>query len=259
MGALTLTLLVASAGSALAASLPAARASAPAAAAAPAARGSAQIVLAARVVDKKPDGASFQFGSQEGVYCWTRVHGENGRSIKHVWKRNGRVIREMSLKIGADDFRTWSRKDTLWPGHWTVAVQDEDGRPLGPEMSFIVADAFEAGPGYTVEIRDVSPSHMEAVLIAADTAAVTAYKDDAGAIQDLLPGEHPVLTLHPPQMPESQDFFDLSFEASVLDAKRAPRTLSLALRKIPNPSRLEDWASTRKRLLAAADNTRAAR
>jgi hypothetical protein len=246
MGALTLTLLLASAAAALAASPPAAA-------------GSAQIVLASRVVDKTPDGRSLQFGSQDSVYCWTRVHGENGRSIKHIWKRNGRVIREMSLKIGADDYRTWSRKDTLWPGHWTVAVEDEDGRPLGPEMSFIVADAFEAGPGYTVEIRDVSPSRLEAVLIAADTAALSAYTDDAGAVQDLLPGEHPVLTLRPPQMPESQDTFDLSFEARVLDAKKAPHTLTLGLHKVPNPSRLEDWASTRKRLLAAADNTRAAR
>lgn len=237
--------------------------------------GRAEVVLASAVRDKQPQGAAFQFGSDASVYCWTRVRGEAGRTIRHVWKRNGRVYRVVPLTVGSDDFRTWSKKDALWPGHWTVAVEDEDGRAIGPESSFIVADAFDAAPGFRVEIRDVSGSGLEAVLVAKDTAAVAAYAPGAavlevtgasgkvfqksdgagqasGAPVDLVPGEKPEFTLALPALPASEAAFNLSFRAHVFDGDRADHAAVLTLRGVPNPARLEDWAATRRGLLAAA-------
>jgi cytoskeletal protein RodZ len=76
-------------------------------------------------------GDRFVEGTQ--VWFWTRVvGGKPGETIRHVWKHEGHGSSWVPLTLGAEHWRTHSRK-TLWEGsagRWAVEAVDGDGRVL---------------------------------------------------------------------------------------------------------------------------------
>ncbi|VAW66825.1 hypothetical protein MNBD_GAMMA11-601 [hydrothermal vent metagenome] len=63
------------------------------------------------------------------VYFFTELQGLGGHTLTHRWLYNGQVLAEISFKIAADRWRTWSSKNMLasWTGNWQVSVLDEGG------------------------------------------------------------------------------------------------------------------------------------
>ncbi len=69
---------------------------------------------------------------QTRVYYFTELLGLNGHTITHRWEYKGQVMAEISFKIEANRWRTWSSKNMLasWTGTWQVSVLDEGGNIL---------------------------------------------------------------------------------------------------------------------------------
>lgn len=246
---------------------------------------SAEVKIAPRIENHEPAGATPQYDSSDTVFCWTKVTGEGGRTIRHIWKHQGRVVRDIPLKIPSDSYRTWTKKANLFPGHWTVAVVDQDGQAIAPEISFFVADSFDAAPGYAVEVRGITDTSIDAVLVpAAGGPALVSYSPIApvqaltgrggklagaptpatfakmleakhlakseSTLENLLPGEKPHMTITLPPLPRDDEAFDLTFQAYLFAAQDAERSGAMRLKGLPNPARPEDWAATRRRLAA---------
>jgi hypothetical protein len=94
-------------------------------------------VKAAKNVEKyEPVEAGDTFAAKDTVWAWSRVTGEDGKTVKHVWKKDGKEEWSASLKIGSNDWRTYTRR-TVSAGSYEVEVQAEDGTKLG-SVSFTV-------------------------------------------------------------------------------------------------------------------------
>ena len=120
---------------ALAALLPAALAASAAVAQAP----TVEAEIAARIVDRMPEGAARAFGADVGeVYCWMRVTGAEGTTIHHVWI-HGEDEFSVPLTIGGNPWRSWSSKriPPEWAGDWRVEIRDDTGNLL-EALSFTV-------------------------------------------------------------------------------------------------------------------------
>lgn len=92
------------------------------------------------VEDRTLIGQATEFPVSVGkVYCFTRITGAKGTTIKHVWNANGSDVAELSFSIGADSWRTWSSKQITpgMAGSWTVKVLAEDGTLL-EELPFTI-------------------------------------------------------------------------------------------------------------------------
>ncbi|MFC1522637.1 DUF2914 domain-containing protein [Elusimicrobiota bacterium] len=90
-----------------------------------------KMALAAQIKDKEPVSESMEFDSAVGrVWCWNRILAKSfPTAIKHVWYADKKKVGEVSLKIKAQTYRTWSSK-TVWPGEWRVEVVSEDDKLL---------------------------------------------------------------------------------------------------------------------------------
>lgn len=97
---------------------------------------SVDIAVARTVVDRMPvdEGDSFPLDVGE-VWCWTRVMGGEGTTVKHVWMRDGVEMAEVPLNIGSGSWRTFSSKTIppYWGGKWRVEVRDEYGNVLASQ------------------------------------------------------------------------------------------------------------------------------
>ena len=69
---------------------------------------------------------------QQTVYFFTEILNGKDKSISHRWYYNDINIADVSLKIGADHWRTWSTKQVwhLTPGALKVQVLDAAGEVL---------------------------------------------------------------------------------------------------------------------------------
>ncbi len=97
---------------------------------------SVDIAVARTVIDRMPVDESNSFPVDVGeVWCWTRVSGGEGTTIKHVWLRDGVEMAEVPLNVGASSWRTYSSKTIppYWSGDWRVEVHDEIGNVLASQ------------------------------------------------------------------------------------------------------------------------------
>lgn len=94
---------------------------------------SVDIAVARTIMDRMPvdEGNSFPIDVGE-VWCWTRVSGGEGTTIKHVWLRDGVEMAEVPLNVSGNSWRTYSSKTIppYWSGDWRVEVRDEIGNVL---------------------------------------------------------------------------------------------------------------------------------
>jgi hypothetical protein len=66
------------------------------------------------------------------LYCFTRIEGAAGTTIKHAWYWQDALQREIPLSIGGSPWRTWSQKNIqpMQTGAWRVDIVGEDGTVL---------------------------------------------------------------------------------------------------------------------------------
>jgi hypothetical protein len=86
-----------------------------------------------RIENNRLVGQSDRFREGDRIWFWNRVLGGGpGRTIRHVWTKDGVAITNATLELGGSHWRTNSRK-TLYPGSagsWTVEALDEEGNVL---------------------------------------------------------------------------------------------------------------------------------
>jgi len=94
---------------------------------------SAEIQVGTAVENRDIVGAADSFASSVGkVFCWSRVTGASGTTLKHVWLRNDTEVSAVDLNIGGSPWRTWSSKTipASWTGDWEVRVVDGNGTTI---------------------------------------------------------------------------------------------------------------------------------
>lgn len=66
------------------------------------------------------------------VYFFAQVQNAKGQTIYHRWLYKGKMMAEVPLKIGSDQYRTWSSKhlSSAWAGRWTIEVLNEQKQPI---------------------------------------------------------------------------------------------------------------------------------
>lgn len=104
-----------------------------------------KIVVAAGVENREPVGEAATFDkSAEKVFTWTRISAETTPvTIKHVYYHEGKMVREIELKVNSSPYRVWSWKNVT-PGSWKVEVTDEAGAVLATtEFTVTAAKAAE--------------------------------------------------------------------------------------------------------------------
>lgn len=83
-----------------------------------------------RVVDLQLVGETDRFSAGATAVFFTRVVDGRGRSLRHVWLHEGRVIQTRTMGVRSPDWRTYSTK-TLWKqGRWSVEARDTDDRVI---------------------------------------------------------------------------------------------------------------------------------
>lgn len=70
------------------------------------------------------------------VYFFTRITGGNGATITHVWHYGDEEVVRVPLRIGGNDWRTWSSKNLglRRQRDWRVRVETADGCLLGEHV-----------------------------------------------------------------------------------------------------------------------------
>jgi hypothetical protein len=66
------------------------------------------------------------------VVYFTEIHDMAGQTVMHRWEHNGKIILEVSIKVGTSRWRAYSTKtlDPAWTGEWKVSVVDAAGGTL---------------------------------------------------------------------------------------------------------------------------------
>ncbi|MCK5241193.1 DUF2914 domain-containing protein [bacterium] len=89
-----------------------------------------EIAIAKSIENREPQEVADTFASDvERVYCYTKINGgKEGDSITHRWKKGDQVMAEISLKVNASPWRTYSSKAIMkeWTGAWTVEILQGD-------------------------------------------------------------------------------------------------------------------------------------
>ncbi len=93
------------------------------------------VAIGTNVFDRVPAGISSNFDSSVGkLYAFTRIVGADGDTrVYHKWYHGDVLVADVPLRVGSDDWRTWSSKivQPNWTGDWRVVVVSEDGAVLG--------------------------------------------------------------------------------------------------------------------------------
>lgn len=66
------------------------------------------------------------------LYYFTEIKGMRGETIIHRWEHEGQVVAKVQLRIGSNQWRTYSSKNLIpaMTGNWRVVVVDSQGKPI---------------------------------------------------------------------------------------------------------------------------------
>jgi hypothetical protein len=94
--------------------------------------------VAKNVVDRQPSGSG-PFVDGSTVWTWNRIlkQGDQNRTIRHIYYREGTQVVAVPLSIRGASWRTWSRTAVHGAGAWKVDIVDEEGRVL-QSLPFVV-------------------------------------------------------------------------------------------------------------------------
>ncbi len=92
---------------------------------------SAEVKAAKGVENRLPveEGSTFEAGTT--VWAWSLIHGAEGTTVKHVWKKDGTEVWFATLAVGSKKWTTYSRRKLTKAGSYSVDVTGEDGAVLG--------------------------------------------------------------------------------------------------------------------------------
>jgi len=82
------------------------------------------------IIDREPQDQIISLSNdQDAVYYFTEIRGMSGEGVSHRWLYKGRVMAEISFRVGSNRWRFWSKKYLVsgWTGIWTVEVVDRAG------------------------------------------------------------------------------------------------------------------------------------
>jgi len=108
----------------------------PAASAEPASGSVARASFTTQVVDREPqDEITSLPGNASEISFFTELRGLTGRTLEHVWERDGAELARVPFHVQGPRWRVHSAKQLQpgWEGVWTVSVVDEDGTVLRSE------------------------------------------------------------------------------------------------------------------------------
>jgi hypothetical protein len=85
---------------------------------------SADVKFASDVKKQRPVDPKTEFAVGTKVFAWTLVSGGQGKfRVKHVWRRNGRVVWRQSVSVRGRKHKTWSFYRVRSAGKWQVDVE----------------------------------------------------------------------------------------------------------------------------------------
>lgn len=101
----------------------------------PAAEGRvARAILTSAIVDREPvDNLTTVANDIQRLFFFSDLRGLAGEIVTHRWEYQGRVMAEVTFKVGEGArWRVYSSKNLLpeWTGQWTVVVSNASGQPL---------------------------------------------------------------------------------------------------------------------------------
>jgi hypothetical protein len=101
-----------------------------------------------QVVDREPqDSITSLPNDASRVLFFTEFSGLEGRTLTHVWERDGTEMARVAIAVGGSRWRVYSTKnlEPSWLGEWKVSVVDEEGRVLHSEsFEYVAAEAQPA-------------------------------------------------------------------------------------------------------------------
>lgn len=70
--------------------------------------------------------------NSDRIYFFTEFSGLKGKTVRHRWEYNGKVMGEVNFNVGSNHWRCYSSKNLLpeWTGIWTVSVLDDQDNVL---------------------------------------------------------------------------------------------------------------------------------
>lgn len=93
----------------------------------------ANATFTSNVSDGAPVDYRDAFDTTTGVvYYYTEVLNLHGQTIKHRWRREGKIVQEVSIPVQRDRQAVWSKSvmQPEWTGAWTVEVVNGRGEVI---------------------------------------------------------------------------------------------------------------------------------
>lgn len=107
----------------------------------------ARAIFTSAIVDREPvDNLTEVSGDAQRVFFFTDLRELAGQIVTHRWEYNGKVMAEVTFKVGdGARWRVYSSKNLLpeWSGQWTVVVSNENGWPLDTRVFDYTAKAAD--------------------------------------------------------------------------------------------------------------------
>jgi hypothetical protein len=92
-----------------------------------------ELAVTTKVSKGKPIDAVHRISHRtvKALYCFTRTVSDDGKetSLRHVWTREGQVVKESTLAVKGKNWRVYSTLpvNAASIGNWRVEVRDETG------------------------------------------------------------------------------------------------------------------------------------
>ncbi len=105
------------------------------------------------VAEREPqDEVSRLTNEHNRIIFFTDLRNLDGRSVTHVWERDGVVMARVPFSVKGPRWRVYSTKnlEPSWVGEWTVKVVDDAGEELHRETFRYVSVAAETGEASAV-------------------------------------------------------------------------------------------------------------
>jgi len=103
----------------------------------------ARAIFTTAIVDREPVDTLETFSTDiSRVFFFTDLRGLSGQIVTHRWEYNGRLMAEITFKVGSGvRWRVHSSKNLLpeWTGTWKVIVNNESGEALHTSVFEYVA------------------------------------------------------------------------------------------------------------------------
>jgi len=105
----------------------------------------ARAIFTTAIVDREPiDTLEILSADISRVFFFTDLRGLSGQIVTHHWEYNGRLMAEITFKVGSGErWRVYSSKNLLpeWTGTWKVIINNESGEALHTSVFEYVAAA----------------------------------------------------------------------------------------------------------------------